>query len=513
MRPWLGLAAAVASGASVAAAFPPSRAPWLAFIAFAPLLWALDDLTIRGQRRATILRASTLGLASGATTTLCGFAFLVEVLVEAAALPPVAAYAALGLLALSGGLGVALVATLAARAATSGLPLGPVFALLYALQERLWPTLLPWSFGAVWLDRGPVAQLAAFVGAPGLTALAILPAASLVALGRAPRSRRALGLVAGSIVLFVGAWWAGEARSGRAIRPPASQASLRVGLVHLEPPRDEARLAELLEASRALEREGAELVVWSEGAVPGLVPTDELEARFGQGLPGVGVPAWVGVVLVDSGGRRWNSALLVSPDGVEARQDKRSLIPFAERTPPWVPLASLGLPRRDFVPGTQVEVAEVDAVRTAATICYEDTLSGGLRALLEASEAELVVNLTHDGWFRHDPKVAERHLLLARLGAIELGRDLVRATEAGVSAWIDATGSVRARTSRGGPNTLLTSPSARAERTPYTAWGDAPLVALGAGALLWAEALLWRGARRMRRARAGRRALSPSEPS
>ncbi len=492
----------------VAIAFPPSRVPWLAFLAFAPLLWALDHATSAGTRGATSRHAALLGLTSGAATTLCGFGFLVEVLVGAAALPPLVAYAALGLLALWSGLGVGLVAALAARAATSGLPVGPVFALLYGLHERIWPALLPWSFGAVWLDRGPIAQLAAYVGAPGLTALAIVPAAALVALARAPRSRPAHALVAGSLVLLAGAWWAGMMRASRVERPDGPPRSLRVGLVHLEPPREEARFAGLLEATRALEREGAELVVWSEGAVPGLVPVDELEARFGRGLPGVRVPTWVGVVLVDPEGRRSNSALHVTPSGVSARQDKRSLLPFAERTPVWTPLAALGLPPRDFVPGTRIEAAEVGATRTAATICYEDTLSRGMRALLDASEAELVVNLTHDGWFSHEPEVAERHLLLARLGAIELGRDLVRATEAGVTAWIDATGSVRARSTQRGPSTLLATPTARSERTLHAAWGDAPLAALGASALLLAERLRRRGERA-----AQRRGLSPSAPS
>lgn len=483
--------------------------PWLAHVAFVPLVWALDDARERGRGdTAAALRAAMLGLVSGLTTTLWGFRFLVEVLVDAGGLSLAAAWSALVGLGLWSGLGVGLVSALAARAAASGLPVGFALALLYALHERLWPAPLPWSFGATWLDQAAVAQVAAYVGRSGLTVLAFLPAAALAALWRAPRSRRTHALVAGSLALVVGASWAGRARSAELGRESARLPSLRVGLVHLEPPRDEARLAHLLESTRALEREGAELVVWSEGAVPGLVPLDELEVRFGRGLPGVRVPTWTGVVLVDDDGRRANSALLVSPRGVEARQDKRSLLPFAERTPSWVPLAWLGLPRRDFSPGRRSAAARVGTATTAATICYEDTLGPALRALVENTDAEVLVNLTHDGWFAHEPAVAERHLLLARLGAIELGRDMVRATDAGVTAWIDAAGTVRARTAREGPRSLLASPTLRDERSFYGSVGDAPLGAVAVALLLVGEA------RRRRRPRSGVDGpLSPSAPS
>jgi apolipoprotein N-acyltransferase len=499
--------AAAASGAAVAVSFPPCRTSWLAFFAFAPLLWALDEATTLTGRGSAVLRAGMLGLVSGFATTLWGFGFLVEVLVSAGGLPRAAAGTVLVALSMWSGLGVGLVAALAARTAASGLPVGIGFALLYALHERVWPALMPWCFGAVWLDHGPVALVAAHVGRSGLTALALLPAAALVALSRAPRSRRTHVLVAGTIVLVLGAAWAGTMRAASLERVSASDTGLRVGLVHLEPPRDDARLTKLLEATRALERAGAELVVWSEGAVPGLVPTSELEARFGHGLPGVHVPTWVGVVLVDAEGRRANTALFVTPAGIEARQDKRSLLPFAERTPRWVPVRWLGLPRRDFVSGQRAEIGRVGGVRTAATICYEDTLDAGLRELLHESDAELVVNLTHDGWFAHEPEVAERHLLLARLGAIELGRDVVRATDAGVTAWIDATGEVRARTQRGWSG-LLTTPTARDDRTIHAAVGSAPLMSLVVGALVSAEAVR---RRRLRTARG--RKLSPSGPS
>jgi apolipoprotein N-acyltransferase len=495
-RRWLGLAAAIVSGAAVAASFPPSSVPALAFVAYAPLLWALDRATMHGGTGSTVaLSTALLGLASGLATGLSGFGFLVEVLVNAGGLPQVAAYAAFVLLGLWSGLGVALVSALAGRARSSGLPLGLAFALLHPLHERVWPALLPWSFGAVWLDHGSVAQLATYVGRSGLTALAILPSWLLAELIRAPRSRRSHALAAGSFVLIVGASRAGTARTAWLASEEERLPSLQVGLVHLEPPRDESRLSSLLESTRALEREGAELVVWSEGAVPGLVPVDELDVRFGRGLPGVRVPTWVGVVLVDALGRRSNTALFVTPRGVAARQDKRSLIPFAERTPSWLPLGWLGLPQRDFLPGRGFELARVGSARTAATICYEDTLGAPLRALVEATGAQLVVNLTHDGWFAHEPKIAERHLLLARLGAIELGRDVLRATDAGVTAWIDAAGRVRARTAREGQRSLLTKPTLRDERSVHRSVGDAPLALLTAGMLLASEA------RRRRRTR------------
>jgi apolipoprotein N-acyltransferase len=78
--------------------------------------------------------------------------------------------------------------------------------------------------------------------------------------------------------------------------------------------------------------------------------------------------------------------------------------------------------------------------------------------------------------------------------AIELRRDLVRAVNLGVSAWIDASGTVRARRDDPRPGWLLVIPTLREGPTMVHARvGDAPAwLALAAAA----AASAWRARRR-----------------
>ena len=81
-------------------------------------------------------------------------------------------------------------------------------------------------------------------------------------------------------------------------------------------------------------------------------------------------------------------------------------------------------------------------------ICYEDLHAGFVRKQVAKTDAELLVNLTNDSWFTSSV-VAEWHLALAKLRAVEHRRYLVRATNNGVSAVVDPTGRVVARAEHG----------------------------------------------------------------
>ena len=82
--------------------------------------------------------------------------------------------------------------------------------------------------------------------------------------------------------------------------------------------------------------------------------------------------------------------------------------------------------------------------RLATSICYEDILPSYFNDLVRHSHPDLLVNLTNDAWFG-DSTEPWIHLALAKLRTVEHRRYLVRATNSGVSAIVDATGKVVAR--------------------------------------------------------------------
>jgi apolipoprotein N-acyltransferase len=111
-------------------------------------------------------------------------------------------------------------------------------------------------------------------------------------------------------------------------------------------------------------------------------------------------------------------------------------------------------------------------IRAGTLNCYEDTLPGAVRRL-SAIGANLLVNVTNDAWFDGTAE-PELHLLAAIPRAIEGRRDLVRATNTGVTAHVDAAGRVVARAPRDVATLLRVEPALLdGPPTPYQRFGDA----------------------------------------
>ena len=87
---------------------------------------------------------------------------------------------------------------------------------------------------------------------------------------------------------------------------------------------------------------------------------------------------------------------------------------------------------------------EDETYRLGPMICYEDILPAFGRKLA-ALRPHLLVNITNDAWFG-DTSEPWEHLALSVFRSVELRTDLVRAVNTGVSAFVDATGRVYAKT-------------------------------------------------------------------
>ena len=72
-------------------------------------------------------------------------------------------------------------------------------------------------------------------------------------------------------------------------------------------------------------------------------------------------------------------------------------------------------------------------------VCFEDTVPRLTRKFVRPG-AQIIVNLTNDGWFKESPAAAQ-HFANARFRAIELRRPMLRCANTGVSAAIDTIGS------------------------------------------------------------------------
>ena len=154
-----------------------------------------------------------------------------------------------------------------------------------------------------------------------------------------------------------------------------------------------------------------------------------------------GAAVLTGVVARATDGGPLNSALLTGPDGRElSRYDKVNLVPFGEFVP-W-PLASLtkkvSSEAGDFEAGRDVVVSRVAGHQLGTFICYESVFPGYIRRFA-ASGAEVLVNISNDGWYGKSP-ARYQHLQIVRMRAAENQRWILRGTNNGVTAVIDPAG-------------------------------------------------------------------------
>jgi apolipoprotein N-acyltransferase len=224
------------------------------------------------------------------------------------------------------------------------------------------------------------------------------------------------------------------------------------------------------------------VLIWPETALARPVPANVRTAHEAHpSLSRVRAPLMTGAVTRD-GERIYNSALLFDAERRFAgRIDKQKLLPFAERIPlgdrfPELYARIPGAGR--FSPGRGAPILVLPRARIATFICYEDMLPSLVRRAAVDGRASILVSLTNDAWFDEGfghSRAAYTHYAVAKLRAIELRRSLVRATNTGVSAIVDPSGSVSVRAPEHEPSTVVAHASLMTGETLYARWGDAPL--------------------------------------
>ena len=152
----------------------------------------------------------------------------------------------------------------------------------------------------------------------------------------------------------------------------------------------------------------------------------------------------------------FNRALLLDPSGNTAgHYDKEHLVPFGEYVPEWLNwnfLADLLQEVGVYTPGRSAAPLVHEDLRLGMLICYEAVFPWLAQARVEQG-ANVLVDISNDGWFGRSP-AALQHLYLASLRAVEQGRWLLRGTNTGISAIIDARGRVTVRGGQFEENTL-----------------------------------------------------------
>lgn len=354
-------------------------------------------------------------------------------------------------------------------------------------------TGFPWlSVGYAHVDA-PWAGLASWTGVYGLSAFAVLVAVWLAELlsvragtAHRPRQAMALGLVVVAALAAATVRWAAPAGAPLTVR--LAQGNVPQSL-KFDPVRAERATLEYL---RMIAQSKADLTVLPETAIvrpiERLAPaTREALAtalRTSGGVAAIGIPAFSATGQARQDGRPLltNSILSLDADGkLLNRYDKRHLVPFGEFIPPgfaWF-VDLMNIPLGNFGRGGDAQPMLVLKGRNIGfNICYED-LFGEEIALQIRQGANVMINLSNIAWFGNSHALPQ-HLAISRMRSLEFQRPMLRATNTGVTASIDAGGRVLDALPYFEHTVLDTTVQPTTGLTPYARAGTAAPLALAA---------------------------------
>lgn len=365
-------------------------------------------------------------------------------------------------------------------------------------------TALPWLFFLLgysqWNHPG-VLQLAALTGVFGVSFLIMLVNSGLA---HAVTQRRLLPLciAIGLTGLVCGVGWqrVETAVSGGGIKVAVLQGNVDPRQ-KLDPTSGDALAHLYLDLSRTAGAAGADLVIWTESAIPWPIRDDDDLVRAALDTTGSsGACHLIGAPVESKAqpGTYQNAALMVQPDGnITGLYGKRRPLKLAEagvRLPGSSHATKLHPSQADYVAGLRPNVLRGARLAVGITICNENFYPDLVRTAVREG-AELLVNMTNDGWFRWNTPLRQ-HFMLNPLRAVESGLPTVVANNVGISAIIDPFGRQQHRSAMREATCLVGNVSRRSGRTLYASIGNlfAQLCLAGSIALVLAKPtrMVWR---------------------
>lgn len=282
-------------------------------------------------------------------------------------------------------------------------------------------------------------------------------------------------------------WCGGWIYSQKSWTTPANE-SLRIGLIQPSLPLttkwDETKLNQILTLYHQLTRQLLEqdLIIWPESAIPQLehnvsdylFQIDRMARSSGTAII-TGIPT-----QRPEDGSYYNSVIALGE--AEGRYHKQHLVPFGE----YVPLESwlrgtidfFDLPMSQFSSGTPGQpLIKAHDWKISSAICYEIVFPDLVAE--SASQSQVLLTLSNDSWFG-DSLGPKQHLQMARFRALENGKPLIRGTNDGITALVNASGEMTHTLPAFERGILTGTITPHTGTTPFNRWGSAPILWLSA---------------------------------
>lgn len=355
---------------------------------------------------------------------------------------------------------------------------------LWVLGEwlRSWVlTGFPWLFtGYAFIDT-PLAGYAPLLGVFGVSLVAVFSALALFRVLAEPKAWPALAIAAGL-------WTGGFALQFVHWTKPTGE-QLSVSIIQGNIPQEVKWQLEWRDKTVDIYRQlsksewGRDLVIWPEAAIPmfyheaiDLLREMQDNALTAHSAFVTGIP-YVQVDELRNDYSFHNSIVALGEgDGV---YHKQRLVPFGEYIPleGWLrgAIPFFDMPMTSFTEGgSDQEMLTVQKLKLGPMICYEIAYPDLVRRL--AANSDVLATISNDGWFGTSIG-PHQHFQMVRMRAKETGREVIRATNNGISALIDVDGKVREQAPQFQRLVMRTTAHAYAGLTPFMVTGNWPVLA------------------------------------
>ena len=316
----------------------------------------------------------------------------------------------------------------------------------------------PWARLGMSQAESPLAPLTSWVGVSGLSFVMVFFVALIIEVVRQKAWRRPTALIAPAVVAVV--------LLITPQFPTTVSGSMRIAAVQGNGPSgyfDEREPYSIVQAqtdaTTPLYGEDVDLLVWPEGSLDyDPFQSDPLARRMTLVATRIGAPLLANAAT-ERDGLFYNTSMLWTQDGsAEQIHDKRHPVPFGEYVPDRPVFNALapdliGLIQRDYTPGSNTPIVDVDGVKVGLAICfdviYDDVINESM-----GDGAEVLVFQTNNADFRGTDENVQQ-LAFARMRAIETGRSVVNISTVGTSQVIRPDGSTVSRLDAGKAGALL----------------------------------------------------------
>ena len=238
----------------------------------------------------------------------------------------------------------------------------------------------------------------------------------------------------------------------------------------------------LILSKSLLEYHKVDLILWPETALPSLTNTEQ-ESILASFAKKENIYLFTGTTSRIST-QRFNIIQGYNPTGqLFSTYVKQKLVPLGEYLPYEKVINNLFPFTKDLWilqdglhAGSKAGVINIGIGKLGELICYDSTFSELSRqAVIEG--AELLLLGTDDSWFRYSV-ATKQHLAQSVFRCIENGRDMIRAANTGISAFLSYNGEINGATGSMVEATTIGKVNLKNHQTIFTRFGDLGLLLL-----------------------------------